>query len=260
MKYLILIFILVSNLAAASSRQDDTALNFTRTSVKLIKADGYSKNLELGKWIKNKNLINDKPANSIIEKPFMVQNFDYIQLSKLEYDNNEYFILLTEKDNGYFEYPSIYRGWISFKETTFLILTKDEIKEINEYISSPKDYPFIIKKSPKIADEINNKFKKLGGEYSYTKEVLMSRISKSIKNINDPSSKVQYSYFSFPLFSTLENNKHVIRFKVPFYNFEKSNYNSIGKDLFSIRIGTDSLEYDYFEVPVEEFKKIFTII
>lgn len=258
MKKLFLILILISSLVA-SSRQDDVNLKFTKSSTKLIKADGYSKNLELGKWIKNKNIINDKPANSNIEKSFMVQNFDYMQLSKLEYDNNEYFVLLTEKDNGYFKYPTIYRDWISFKETTFLILTKEEIKEISEYISSPKDYPFIVKKGPKVADEINNKLKNLGGEYSYTKEVLMSRISKSIKNINDLSSKVQYSYFSFPLFSTLENNKHVIRFKVPFYNFVKSNYNSPGKDLFSIRIESDSLEYDYFEVPAEEFKKLFII-
>ena len=60
MKKLFLIVILVSSLFASSNRQDDVSLKFTKSSNKLTKADGYSKNIPLGKWIKNKNLICDK--------------------------------------------------------------------------------------------------------------------------------------------------------------------------------------------------------
>ncbi len=258
MKKLFLVVILVSSLFASSNRQDDVNLKFTKSSTKLIKADGYSKNITLGKWIKNKNLICDKVVSSKIEKTAMYQNFDYLQLSKLDYNSKDFFTLIVEKDNGYFEYPHIYRNWIPFKETTFLILSKEEINEIIDYISIPRDKPFILKKSYQIASTINNRFKQLGGERAYTKEVLMSNIKNAVINMYNSNYQTKYSYYTFPIFSTLENNKHVIRFKIPVLNELVPN-NSIVKDAFSIRIKYDNLEYDYFEVPVAEFKKLFSI-
>lgn len=256
MKKLFLIFIVFTSLFG-SSRENDVNLSFIQTSKKLLSADGYSKNISLGEWVKNKNILYDKKVSKS-DKSIMFQNFDYISLSKIQYKNNDYFVLLVEKDNGYFEYPNIRKNWINYKETIFMVFDKEDIEKIKEYILIPQNNPMILKKSYEVASLINNRFKHLGGEHSYSKKVLMSEITRSVKNMYNNKNSIQYSYFIFPIFSTIENGKHVIRFKIPFLN-DITPKNHLVKDAFFIRIKTDSLEYDYFEIPAKQFQDIFNL-
>lgn len=256
MKIVFIIFV-CSLYLFSGSRVDDETLNFKISSIKLLNADGWVKNNTLGKWIKNDNLLSNNPVKSILEKSHIKQNFDYIQGKKIIYKNSEYFILLVERDTGLYQYPRIHRGWENFKITQAFVFTNEELQSIKDFIKEPNSNIFKIRRNFYLEASINDKFKILGGENAYTEEVLMSKISKIIKNFDTLSAKDSACCFNtFRIKSTIDDDKHIIRFKIPVGE-------TVDSDLINSKYhGTNdinALDLEYFEVPADEFIKIFNI-
>lgn len=240
----------------SGSRIDDETLNFKTSSSKLLHADGWQKNKILGKWIKNKNLLSDNPVHSIIEKSYIRQNFDYIQGKKIVYRNNEYFILLIERDTGLYKYPTIYRGWENFKITQAFIFTNQELQAIKDFVKEPNLDIFKLKKNFFLETSMNDKLKALGGEHAYTEEVLMSKISKIIKDFNFLSAEEACCFNTFRIKSVIDDSKHVIRFKIP---EEETETSILLNSKYQGSRDINALDLEYFEVPVDEFIKILNI-
>lgn len=254
-KIILIICILCINLFSGS-RVDDISLSFSGVSPKLLNADGWVKNNTLGKWIKNKNVLSNNPINSTFEKSNIEQNFDSIQCKKIIYNNVEYFVLLIEKDTGLYKFPKIHRNWENFKITQAFIFSKNDIESIKKFIQVPSSSILNLKKNFYLETSMNDKFKILGGENAYTEDVLMPKISKIIREFDSLNMKESCCFNTFRIKSLIDENKHVVRFKIPSSETESSS-------LINLKVyGTNdlnALDLEYFEVSVEDFMKIFNI-
>ncbi|MBU3013783.1 hypothetical protein KO488_03375 [Poseidonibacter lekithochrous] len=225
--------IMCSFLYSASDRSNDKQLSFLEISPSITKARGWSKNQSLGKWISNENVISDRKID-LYSRNMISQNFNYIKMSSIEYDEKVYYVLLFKKDAGAYEYPTIHVNWITFKETHYFIFNEEQLSYLKEYISKPRkeSYSITINK----CGYISSRFKSLGGEHAYNTTVLLSNINNTINNVKNYCNR---SATEFYLKSLVDNKKHVIRFRLPMIS-----------NSFILR------SKGYFELPYKDFKKI----
>jgi len=227
---LISISILLTISTFAQSRVNKVNLKFESKSEKLTAAVGWKLNKETGKWIDNKNVIEDRtcPAYWVSH---VSQNFKWIQFSTIKHNGTELYVLLYERFGGEYKYPNIREDWEPNTQTHFLVIDSTEYKKLQNAINDKEAKD--IKISSKIFGSMSDRYKILKGEHLYNEENLLAKITIALAQNG-------YSETCFMINSQKVDGVDVVRFRLPesCYSAEKN------------------MKEGYFEAKFEEFTKI----
>jgi hypothetical protein len=227
---LISLSIFLTTNAFAQSRENKVNLKFESKSEKLTTAIGWKLNKETGKWIDNKNVIEDRtcPAYWV---SYVSQNFKWIQFSTIKNNGVNLYVLLFERQGGEYKYPNIREDWEPNTQTHFMVLDSIEYKKLQVTVNNKEAKD--VKISSKISGLMSDRYKILGGEHLYNEENLLAKITIAI-------AKKGYSETCFIINSQNLDGVDVVRFRLP-----ESCY-SAEKDM----------KEAYFEIMLEEFTRI----
>ena len=234
-KKLILITIFITSIVingTAQSRTNRKMIEFNSKSTKLTKATGWGQNEKTGKWIGNKNVIDDKKVSSYWIS-HISQNFKWLQFATINQNGKKYYVFLYERLGGEYKYPNIREDWEAHKTTCFFVLTPTQYEEIKTQIDLKTGKNI---KVTGMTGCISDKFKILGGEHLYNEENLLAKIINTIEK--QPS----YSESCFILNSQTTDGMDILRFRLP----------------ESCYFAEDNMKTKYFEVKISEFKTILT--
>jgi len=228
----LIILLLFSITVFSQSRTNRTKLTFINSSEKLTSSTGWSNNETLGEWIDYENVICNskdyKTKYKSLQGRYMMskreQSFLGIQTKTFYFNEIQYYIIMIEKYDGRYEYPSISEDWYSWKEVQGFIFTENEYKKLLELDGE-------VKLETQYRVDIGSKYDK------YNETTFLDLIQTKL---NTEVSKYSSTY-TFPILKSTSDNTEVIRFYVPesfssysMYNFDK----------------------EYFEVSPQEFDKI----
>ncbi|PIB30217.1 hypothetical protein BFP78_14290 [Gaetbulibacter sp. 5U11] len=216
----------------SQSRENKKTVEFSSESQKLTKATGWEQNEKTGKWVENKNVIDDRECPSYWVS-HVSQNFKWIQFRAIKQKDEKYFVFLYESLGGEYKYPNIREDWEADKRTYFFILTSEEYENIKSKIDLKSEEN--IKISSKMNGYISDRYKILGGEHLYNEENLLAKITKTIE-------KPSYSESCLVINSQTTDGNDILRFRLP----------------ESCYIAEKNIKTAYFEVKLEEFKTILT--
>jgi hypothetical protein len=112
-------------------------LTFDDSSDILSTAIGWAYNSRKGEWFGNV-ICPDKKSPLLLKSGYIpsqyYQNFITMQTKSLTFENSKYYVIIVEKCEGQYKYPSIQKDWIESKERYGFIYTEKEyskIKNIN---------------------------------------------------------------------------------------------------------------------------------
>lgn len=227
---LILLTFFLTTTLFAQSRSNKVNLKFESKSEKLISAVGWKLNKETGKWIQNKNVIEDRICSQYLMS-YIPQNFKWIQFSKIKHNGIDIFVLVYEKLGGSYKYPNIKENWETNTQTHFFVIDTTEYNKLQNTLNNKKGID--VKISSKVFGLISDKYKILGGEHLYNEENLLAKITNMLE---------QNEYYESCLIinSQVVDGIDVVRFRLP------ESCNSSEKDF----------KEAYFETRFEEFTKI----
>jgi len=229
--FLTTVIILVSVLNVNSqSRENKKTIQFESESQKLTKAAGWEQNNKTGKWVENKNVIDDRVCPSYWVS-HVSQNFKWIQFRTIIQNDKIYYVFLYESLSGEYKYPNISEDWEVDLKTYFFIISSKEYEDIKTKIDLKSGVN--IKLTSKINGYISDRYKILGGEHLYNEENLLAIITKTIET---PS----YSESCLVINSQTTDGVDVLRFRLPASCFSAEKY----------------MKTAYFEVKLEKFKTI----
>jgi|LauGreDrversion4_2_1035121.scaffolds.fasta_scaffold234078_1 hypothetical protein len=191
--------------AYAQVREDKKMAEVLVKSKRLNHVKGWEQNSKTGKWVSNKNAIHPNSCDNICAS-FNEQDFKWLELRKIRHKNEDFVALVYESISGSYEYPNIKLNWRIEKRTSFFLMTLSEYGALINSISSETDSDIFI--TSKIAGNISNRYRALGGEHAYNESNLMAEITKIIENP---------IYFDFCLqFKTRTiDKKKTTRFRLP---------------------------------------------
>ena len=208
-----------------------TPTKFYSKSPKLTKATGWKKNKKSGKWISHENRI-DTEDDSYRDFDYGKQGFNWIQLTKLNYKEKDYYIFLfnTLTWREMYGWKEKKRGKI--KTTKFFVIPKSSYKEIKSKLNS--DEGRFVETISEINGKFSNEFESMGGTNIYNEENLILEIIQKIKNSTISR--------SFQIHSQEIDGKKIVRILLPEDSYLK---------------GTSSMmEIAYFELNLIDFNKI----
>jgi hypothetical protein len=214
----------------AQSRENKVTVEFSAESEKLTKAKGWQLNEKTGKWVENKNVIDDRDCPSYWVS-HVSQNFKWLQFRTINQNGKKYYIFLYEKLGGTYKYPNIREDWEADIRTYFFILTAEQYAEIINKTDLKTGEN--IKLTSKMTGFISDRFKILGGEHLYNEENILAKITSTIE-------KPSYSESCFVLNSQTTDGKDILRFRLPEDCYFAEKY----------------LKTAYFEIETSEFKTI----
>lgn len=145
----------------------------------MSEAKGWAQNKVTGKWIENKDVIDDRECPSYWIS-HISQNFKWMQFTTIILNGGQkYYVFLYESLGGEYKYPNIQEDWEDDKRTYFFILTPAEYEKIKKEIDlkSGKN----IKVTSKMTGYISDRYKILGGEHLYNEENLLAKITNAIE-------------------------------------------------------------------------------
>ena len=227
----LIILLLFSITVFSQSRTNRKKLTFINSSEKLTSSTGWSNNETLGEWIDYENVICNskdyKTKYKSLRGRYMMskreQSFLGIQTKTFYFNEIQYYIIMIEKYDGRYEYPSIQQDWYSWKEVQGFVFTENEYKKLLELDGE-------VKLETQYRVDIGSTYDK------YNETTFLDLIQTKL------NTELSYSStYTFPILKTTSDNTEVIRFYVPesfssysMYNFDK----------------------EYFEVSPQEFDKI----
>jgi hypothetical protein len=233
MKYkttLIALFIVGSiTQAFGQERTNREKLIFETASGTLINAIGWANNTTLGEWVDYVNVISHdkdyKLKYKSLQGAYMMsntrQNFIKIQTKTVTYKGAKYYVLMVDKWNGRYEYPSIQQDWYEYKETIGYIYTEKEYQKLFNLVS--------------LVELKTQYIVKLGSKYENFDE------TKFLDLIQTELSQEKSKYSDEYIFPVMKSKEGAIRFYVPDIFITYSNYD---------------FENKYFETDLENFTKI----
>lgn len=227
---LISLSIFLTTYTFAQNRENKVNLKFDLKSEKLTTAIGWKLNKETGKWIENKNVIEDRTCPNYYVS-YISQNFKWIQFSTIKHNGVDVYVLLFERQGGEYKYPNIREDWEPDNQTHFLVLDSTEYKKLQVGINSKEAKD--IKISSKISGSMSDRYKILGGEHLYNEDNLLAKITIAL-------AKNGYSETCFIINSQKLDGVDVVRFRLPESCYSAEN----------------DMKEAYFEVPFEEFNEI----
>ena len=236
--------ILLFNIVFGQDRINRPKLEFSNKSDILTKATGWKYNTTKGEWIDNENVIfgdkieKDSKYSSIEYILSRQRNFISMQIKSLLYNGDNYYVLMIEKWNGYYKYPSISEDWQYHKELMGYIFTENEYKKI---LSSDMEI------------NLESHYLTEYGWYhdKYDEILFLDKIQNTLNNIKPTQTEgkskkskskqiLRYSYtYTFPIRKT---DKNLIRFLIP------DDYSGVYPKI--------DFEKQYFETTAENFDKI----
>lgn len=234
MRLLFVLTLITPMLSFAQTREDRAKLSYEYESEILDKAVGWSYDSIIGEWVSFNNFIT---LNKKFVKDFNIltdgniasgvsQNFLSIRTKAIRFIDDIYYVLIIEKWNGGYEYPSIRQGRYSFITTYGYIFPKKEFSKLNtvdKYIELKTNRIVSVRSNYDELDKLN----------------FLDLIQAEIRS---NTSKEQ----NFQILNTFDNEKPVVRFHLPAWSyppFPKFN-----------------LKHKYFEISPDEFKKILVKI
>ncbi len=227
---LISLSIFLTTTTFAQSRENKVNLKFESKSEKLTTAIGWKLNKQTGKWIDNKNVIQDRTCHESLVS-YVSQNFKWIQFSTIKNNGVDFYVLLYERQGGEYKYPNISEGWQFKNQTHFLVLDSTEYKKLQVAVNSKEAKD--VKISSKISGSMSDLYTILGGEYLYNEENLLAKITIALAENG-------FSETCFIINSQKVDGVDVIRFRLP----------------ESCYVAEKDMKEAYFEVKLEDFTKI----
>lgn len=226
-KKILTFFLIFSYLFSfTQERVNREKLVFKEKSLVLNNAIGWQYNSTLGEWIDYLNIIDDdksyKVQNNNKKEPYLAsrnpQNFISIQTKVVSYKNEFYFVLLVEKWDGHYTYPTIYKDWQHYKKTFGYIFTEKEFSKLTkinkEALIKTNDYIFLGSNLEKFNE-------------STFLDILQSYLENR-SNYNNP--------IIFPVY---KSDKGLIRFYLPY----SIDWNEKGHDFTKKYFETDSSNF-----------------
>ncbi|GFD78703.1 hypothetical protein ACXIHB_10295 [Tenacibaculum sp. IMCC1] len=214
----------------AQSRKNQERLTFVKNSEKIVEAKGWCLSYKTNQWVENRNAIDYQKVESFWVS-HLSQNFKWIQFSKLNYNQKEYYVFIYEKLSGEYKYPYIKKDWIKENQTHVFILGKNQYLNLKNRISKQDGVTYEIR--TKLKGFITDKYNSLGGNYSYNTENILFKIQNLLQNTT-------YKDYCLSYNSQVIDGKPVVRFKLP----TECGYSK------------EKLDKEYFEISLELFDKI----
>ena len=163
--------LLITLSAFAQSRQDASGPIVLKRSQKLIKATGWALNQQTGKWVENKNVIDQRKC-----KPYMVsgqnQNFVSLEFIEVSVADSIYYGLIWKKKDGDYKYENIREEWRDYRSMMFMLFRQSEFDSLKSVVS--KQEGANIKIESNLTGKRKSLYSSLGGEKSDTEENLLS--------------------------------------------------------------------------------------
>jgi hypothetical protein len=215
---IIFIFLLFFNMNVYSQKRVSKELiEIDFIGTRLVSATGWSYENSTQKWKSNKN------KTPIPYYKVGYNNFKWIQFAKTTKDDVTYYLLIFSSIDGAYKYPRISRDWYSYDRTyTFIIPEQHYFETKNTVDSDSADNTTI--KAISSFDE------------SYCNGIIDRKYISLVEANIDKKSKI-YSYTSTGFTFNIQtiDNETIARFSL-----KESDFNA-----------------NYFEVPNEEFRKLF---
>lgn len=226
-----LILLFSSTQVFAQARVNRKKITFQKQTETITKASGWSYNKTLGEWVDYPNVISSskqfKEKYKKLQGKYMMsrtnQNFLSMQFKTVNLNNQEHYVLVVEKWDGSYKYPSIKKDWQTYKVREGYIFSADEYKKLNSADSLV---------------ELKTKYR----TFTLSKPDDTRFLAKIQTELGREKSKYSTEY-TFPVRKTKVDGKDLVRFYAPSMFSKYSKYN---------------FEKKYFEVPQEEFKKLLT--
>ena len=197
---------------------------FEAKSAKLTEAIGWDSTL--GKWTDNKNVISDQRG---VKASGRNSNFTWAQCGSFHYKHKKYYIFYAEYVSGRYKYPSIYEDWYDYQAIEYFLLDSIQYGKLKSVLKDEKG------RTTYIQTTYDEKGSSMYSEFDEAK--FYSGIMDNMERWTSPD----YSYdYCFPVNCQKLEGKDIVRFgwagtcDIKYSNFERS----------------------YFEVPLEEFKKL----
>jgi hypothetical protein len=121
-------------------------LEFSSESMVLNKSVGWSYNNTIGEWVDYGNLICSDKTYKSSGKEYQVrynlagsnlmsriyQNFNSLQIKSLTYNNTKYYVLIVDKWDGSYNYPTLNEDWHYFRKTCGYIFNESEYNKLKD--------------------------------------------------------------------------------------------------------------------------------
>lgn len=254
MKKIILgVILLLSVLSFGQDRVEPAKKLYTSSFMPWLTAvNGYDYDESAEKWINRKNYCIDLEGDDFVKlcekykqiteaKSRTKQNFSEIGVMKIKYDSINYIGICFKRIEGRYRYPAIHEDWYTETTHNIVVYTMDEIEKLKSLDS------IVTLKSFLNVQGYNEVY---GSVPSY---------KDCYKNLNFCfkedyiGKKKDYEYTEMKIKVTMSNNKKVVRFLLP--QSLKPEDNILAKYNKTI-----DFEKHYFEISIEEFNKLLTII
>ena len=198
-----------------------------KKSEPITKAIGYEQNETDGKWYQNNNLIMDMVVNpkDSANIGYTEQNIIWFRTATVSYAGKKYYMFYYHYLSGQYKYPETRVDWQPFGATKFLILEQTEYQNFKNSVMQKKGV------TVKATTTRANAFS-LKGDYDEQKMLI------SIAKVMDDKYLLE-DYCLFAKSQTLDG-KDLVRFRM---------FDFCSKEKY--------LAKRYFELPLEEFKKVF---
>jgi hypothetical protein len=201
-------------------------LSFETTSEVLTEATGWAYDSIHGEWINYKNVIIDSKdyKDKYLQGRSMMsrvsQNFLKVQTKIVSLKGVKYYVLVVNKWDGRYQYPSIKENWYTFKQTIGYVFSESEYQKLLNIEN-------VIELKTKNVVTLNFSYEK----YDETKflYLIQTELSKE-------SSKYSTDY----IFPIMKSKEGAIRFYLPVL----------------VYFLTSDFEKGYFETDIENFSKI----
>lgn len=215
-----LIFYCISSIVYSQERVNLIPERFDAKSPRISFATLWT--FEEPKWVSHSNRRND--GNDY--------NFNYIRFGEIKKDTTSYYILIRNFNDGDYEYPSINRGWYSFKAISFYIYTKQSYYQIKN-----------IQQGESLALPcIGNEFWSANWGEQYNEHCYVKKIKDDIRCYENKEETYTLDWQLFYIKRTKSNGKDVIRFWFP---DDCEQYLDV------------EFETTYWEISYQSFKAIF---
>lgn len=208
-KITLLTFILLGSIAFSQERVGLPQPKFSAIKSELRIATGWMLQPD-GKWMSRKNRI---PCEANADEKILVDyegfglgvdNFIYYQFRDLSYKDSTYTILIKKMKSGYYEYPTISRGWKNYNNIQYAVFNKSELqKALSNFQDEKTNY---IEIKPILVQTI---------EWVFDNEELAKLRSDIVENFNNTESNNTFIFHIAPY-----KKKALVQFQI--YNLNKT--------------------------------------
>lgn len=143
-KLLVLNVCLIGFSTFAQERINRGKLEFTSESMVLNKSVGWSYNNAIGEWVDYGNVICSDKTYKSSDKEYTVryklsganmmsrteQNFNSLQIKSLTFNDVKYYVLIVDKWDGNYKYPTLNQDWTFFRKTCGYIFNELEYNKL----------------------------------------------------------------------------------------------------------------------------------